>query len=105
MKIAIDFDNTIVNKLNIPFKNSIDVLRRLSEKHDLILYTSRYEARRKEALKFLRDNGVKISEPDFLATVSRKFLADLYIDDKNLGGLPSDENGDPDWIKIEKMIG
>ena len=104
MKIAIDFDETVVDRAGNPFKNSIEVLERLGKKHTLILYTSRFKARRKEALNFLRKNGVQIQEPDPVLNFGRKILADLYVDDKNLLGLPKDKDGDPDWLKIESLI-
>lgn len=104
MKIAIDFDQTIVDRAGHPYKHSIDVLKRLAKQHTLVLYTSRYKARRKEALNFLRENGVQILEPDFLETVGRKILADIYVDDKQLGGLPKGKNGEPDWLMIESLI-
>lgn len=104
MRIAIDFDQTVVDRKGNPFKDAIDVLVRLAKKHNLILYTSRYITRRKEALDFLHKNGVDIKEPDFLETLGRKILADIYVDDKNLLGLPKDNGGDPDWLKIEELI-
>lgn len=103
MIIAVDFDGTIVDKNGKIYPSVIAVLKRLSQNHTLLLYSSRLKSRRKEALDFLRGQGVNISIPDPISNFGRKPLADIYVDDKNLLGLP--KNGDDvDWLKIESIL-
>lgn len=110
MIIAVDFDGTIVTHeypkigREIPF--AIDTLKRLqqSPEYQLILWTVREGELLEEAIAFCRDKGLEFyavnsnypeegpehSEP-------RKLSVDLFIDDRNLGGLP-------DWGIIYRMI-
>ena len=111
MIIAIDFDGTIVEHKypaigrELPF--AIDTLKKLSnERHKLILWTVREGRLLEEALAFCHERGL-----DFYAVnrdypeeseernnhFSRKLKADVFIDDRNLGGLP-------DWGTIYEMI-
>lgn len=101
MIIAVDFDGTIVQHKypkigkEIPF--AIQTLKMLKEEgFRLILWTSRYGAALEEAVEYC-----KKKELDFYAVNknfpeeapeemgSRKIIADLYIDDRNFGGIPS----------------
>ncbi len=110
MTIAVDFDGTIVeNKYpeigkELPF--AIQTLRLLQEEGNrLILFTSREGDLLDEAIAFCHERGL-----DFYSTNSNdppeamfprhtaKVIADVYIDDRNLGGLP-------DWNTIYEMIG
>jgi len=110
--IAIDFDGTVVYdrvgplltenlKLNIQ-----NVLRRLrKEGNILILYTCRVNECLEEALIFLQINRIKfdhINDNPFERIQkrkrSRKVYADIYIDDRQLGGIPDD------WEEIYKII-
>jgi hypothetical protein len=110
IKIAVDFDGTIVTHdypyigREIPF--AIDTLKLLQQKHNavLILWTVRTGARLNEAVEYCRSKGLEFyavnknfaeEMPD--ENVSRKLDVDLFIDDLNLGGLP-------DWGIIYKMI-
>ncbi|MGN0202619.1 MAG: BT0820 family HAD-type phosphatase [Candidatus Cryptobacteroides sp.] len=111
MIIAVDFDGTIVEHRypaigkEIPFATA--TLKRLQEERNiLILWTAREGRLLEEALDFCRERGLEFyavnsNHPDDLAdesvTVSRKIKADLYIDDRNLGGLP-------DWGVIYEMV-
>ena len=110
MKIAVDFDGTIVEhrfpKIGKPRPMAFEVLKALGrDGHKIILWSNREGKRLEEAVKFCKDNGVEFyavnSEyPDSGWTgsgVSRKIVADVYIDDKNLGGLPS-------WDEIYQKI-
>lgn len=111
MIIAVDFDGTIVEHKypsigrELPF--AIETLKKLSgERHKLILWTVREGELLKEALDFCHERGL-----DFYAVnrdypeeeqgrnnhFSRKLKADIFIDDRNLGGLP-------DWGTIYEMI-
>lgn len=110
MIIAVDFDGTIVQHRypdigpEIPF--AIEVLKKLQqEKHLLILWTVREGSLLEEAVQFCRKRGltfyaVNSNYPEERGEhegFSRKLKADLFIDDRNLGGLP-------DWGVIYRMV-
>jgi hydroxymethylpyrimidine pyrophosphatase-like HAD family hydrolase len=109
MIIAIDFDGTIVEHRfpNIgrvrPF--AFETLLELQKKkHKLILWTHRTGRQLDEAVAFCRENGLTFyainknyPEEKWVEHDSRKIVADLYIDDRNLGGIPS-------WGEIYQMI-
>jgi hypothetical protein len=110
MIIAVDFDGTIVEHeyprigKEIPF--AIDTLKKLQEdKHRLILWSVREGHLLEEAIEFCRERGLEFyaANKDFPEEhgrgkgYSRKLKADLFIDDRNLGGLP-------DWGVIYQMI-
>lgn len=112
MIIAVDFDGTIVEHKyphigkELPF--AIDTLRLLqSEGHRLILWSVREGSLLDEAVEWCRKRGLEfyavnrnfteedidLDNPYF----SRKLKADMFIDDRNLGGLP-------DWGAIYQMV-
>ena len=109
--IAVDFDGTIVEHKypaigrELPF--AIETLKKLrDEHHRLILWTVREGRLLDEALAFCRDRGLEFyavnrdypeEEKGRNNHYSRKLKADLFIDDRNLGGLP-------DWGTIYGMI-
>ena len=111
MIIAVDFDGTIVEHRypaigpELPF--AIDTLRQLAaEGHRLILWTVREGQYLDEAGEFCRSRGLEFyavnrdypeEEPERNNRFTRKLKADLWIDDRNLGGLP-------DWGTIYEMI-
>lgn len=111
MTIAVDFDGTIVEHKypaigrELPF--AIETLKKLrDEHHRLILWTVREGRLLDEALAFCRDRGLEFyavnrdypeEEKGRNNHYSRKLKADLFIDDRNLGGLP-------DWGTIYGMI-
>ena len=110
MIIAVDFDGTIVKHeyprigKEIPF--AIDTLKRLQQSPDyqLILWTVRQGVELQEALDFCKNQGLEFyavnsNYPEEQAEYNepRKLKADLFIDDRNLGGLP-------DWGIIYRMI-
>lgn len=109
MVIAIDFDGTIVEHRypaigkQRPF--AFETLKALQQKgHRLILWTHRSGETLDEAVEYCRKNGVEFyavnrnyPEEKWDSQDSRKILADIYIDDRNLGGLPS-------WGDIYHMI-
>ena len=110
MIIAVDFDGTIVTheypaigKL-IPF--SIDTLKRIQDEfhHQLILWTVREGEELTAAVEFCRARGLEFyaintNYPEKMENdiQPRKLMADLFIDDRNLGGIP-------DWGVIYQMI-
>ena len=110
MVIAVDFDGTIVEHKypeigdELPFATS--TLRMLAQQqHRLILWTVRRGKLLDEAVEWCRQRGV-----EFYAVNKNfpeenvenngcycKINADIFIDDRNLGGLP-------DWGVIYRMI-
>ena len=107
MIIAVDFDGTIVEHRypdigrEKPF--AIETLKKLAnEQHRLILWTVRKGKLLQEAVDFCRTRGldfyaVNRNFPEENEPEERKLRADLWIDDRNLGGLP-------DWGTIYRMI-
>lgn len=107
--IAVDFDGTIVEH-RYPFIGKIrpfafETLEALQMNgHRLILWTHRAGQKLEEAVKFCRSHGLEFyavnknyPEEIWIENDSRKILADIYIDDRNLGGLPS-------WGEIYSLI-
>lgn len=109
MKIAVDFDGTIVEheypKIGKTRIFAFETLKMLQEKgHQLILWTYRSGRYLEEAVEFCRENGIEFyavnknyPEEVFDDSKSRKIDCELYIDDRNVGGLPS-------WGEIYQMI-
>ena len=110
MIIAVDFDGTIVEhaypKIGKPIPFAIDVLKRLQDEchHRLILWSVREDDLLEEAVTYCLKNGLEFyavnknyPEEHYQDFRSRKLTADLFIDDRNLGGLP-------DWGVIYRMI-
>ena len=100
MIIAVDFDGTIVEHrypeigTEIPF--AIDTLKLIQTelKHTLILWTVREGELLDAAIKYCRERGlyfyaINQNEPGSRSTTQpRKLMADMFIDDRNYGGLP-----------------
>lgn len=111
MIIAVDFDGTIVEHRypsigrEIPF--AIETLKKLAkERHRLILWTVREGKLLEDAVNFCRERGLEFyavnrdypeEEKSKNNHFSRKLKADVWIDDRNVGGLP-------DWGTIYEMI-
>lgn len=111
MIIAVDFDGTIVEHRypaigkERPF--ATDTLKKLiKDGHRLILWTVREGRLLEEAVDFCRERGVEFyavnrdypeEEKEHNKHYSRKLKADVWIDDRNVGGLP-------DWGTIYEMI-
>ena len=111
MIIAVDFDGTIVEHeypaigREIPF--ATETLKMLmKQNHKLIMWSVREGKLLDDAVKWCKDRGVefyavnKDYPEDTLSNnnhFSRKLKADVFIDDRNLGGLP-------DWGQIYNMI-
>ena len=107
MIIAVDFDGTIVDHHypaigpEKPF--AIETLKKLvEEQHRIILWTVREGKLLEDAVSFCRKRGLEFyavnrNYPEEECPESRKLNADLWIDDRNLGGLP-------EWGTIFQMI-
>ena len=109
--IAVDFDGTIVTHeyprigTELPF--ATETLKMLiRDHHKLILWSVREGKLLDEAVEWCRERGVEFwaVNKDYPEEslennnhFSRKLKADLFIDDRNLGGLP-------DWGTIYGMI-
>jgi hypothetical protein len=100
VKIAVDFDGTIVEH-DYPLigKEKLFAFQTLKELNKmgakLILWTFRNGKELDEAVEYCKNNGVEFyavnknyPEEIFDEKVSRKIDADIYIDDKNIGGFP-----------------
>ena len=111
MIIAVDFDGTIVEHRYPAIGKerlfAIETLKRLNnDGHKLILWTVREGRLLEEAVEFCRERGVEFyavnrdypeEEKEKNSHFSRKLKADVWIDDRNVGGLP-------DWGTIYEMI-
>lgn len=111
MTIAVDFDGTIVEHRypeigkERPF--ATQTLKMLIEDHHkLILWSVREGKLLDDAVEWCRERGVEFyavnkdfpeEDVDKNQHFSRKLKADLWIDDRNVGGLP-------DWGTIYQMI-
>jgi hydroxymethylpyrimidine pyrophosphatase-like HAD family hydrolase len=107
--IAIDFDGTIVEdaypKIGQPMMFAFDTMKKLqNEGHRLILWTYRNGKKLDEAVAFCKKNGIEFyavnknyPEEEFDGKISRKIHADLFIDDRNIGGFIG-------WTEIHKII-
>ncbi|HSP11318.1 MAG TPA: hypothetical protein VLO29_02235 [Salegentibacter sp.] len=99
LTIAVDFDGTIVEnkfpEIGKPMLFAFESLQKLQEEgHLLILWTYRYGEKLDEAIEFCRKRGIEFyavnksyPEEDFDQGISRKILADIFIDDRNIGGM------------------
>ena len=112
MTIAVDFDGTIVEHMypeigkEIPF--ATDTLKMLiADRHKLILWSVREGKLLDEAVNWCKERGIEFyavnrDYPEERGTdnnnhFSRKLKVDMFIDDRNIGGLP-------DWGTIYRMI-
>ncbi|AUS04439.1 BT0820 family HAD-type phosphatase [Pseudotamlana carrageenivorans] len=96
--IAVDFDGTIVEdaypNIGKPMIFAFETLKKLQEDgHRLILWTYRCGSKLDDAVKFCEENGItfyavnnSFPEEEYDNSVSRKINADLFIDDRNVGG-------------------
>lgn len=96
--IAIDFDGTIVEdaypNIGKPQIFAFETIKRLqNDGHRLILWTYRSGKKLDDAVEFCKENGVEFyavnqSFPNevYEGKESRKIAADIFIDDRNIGG-------------------
>ncbi|HMM02066.1 MAG: BT0820 family HAD-type phosphatase [Dysgonomonas sp.] len=108
MVIAVDFDGTIVEhqypKIGKAIPFAIETLLQLQKDgHILLMWTVRDGDLLHEAVNYCEKKGLKFyaankNHPDEdVYSASRKLNADMFIDDRNLGGLP-------DWGVIYHAI-
>ena len=109
LTIAVDFDGTIVEdaypKIGKERIFAFETLKRLqAEGHRLILWTYRSGKYLEEAVAFCKDNGIEFyavneSFPNeqLKPTTSRKINADIFIDDRNIGGILA-------WGEVYQLI-
>lgn len=110
MKIAVDFDGTVVEHkfpaIGKEILFAFDTLKALQEqRHQLILWTYRSGKELDEAVEYCRKNGIVFyavnkNYPEEVfeeGKISRKIQADFYIDDRNIGGFPG-------WGEIWQML-
>ena len=107
--IAVDFDGTIVEdaypKVGEAKLFAFETLKKLqSEGHRLILWTYRAGKKLDEAVAFCKENDIEFyavnknfPEEIYDEKYSRKIHADLFIDDRNVGGFLG-------WTEIYKQI-
>ena len=109
MIIAVDFDGTIVKHKypsmgkEIPY--AIETLKLFQERgHKIILWTFRSGKELEKAIKFCSKRGLifhavnnNFEGEEFDNSYSRKIYADMFIDDRNILGIP-------DWKKVYQML-
>ena len=96
--IAVDFDGTIVHdaypRIGKPQMFAFETLKKLQDEgHRLILWTYRCGEKLDEAVKFCEEHGIRFyavnksfPEEEYTSDISRKINADIFIDDRNVGG-------------------
>ncbi len=109
IKIAVDFDGTIVEheypEIGKEKLFAFLTLKELKKRGArLILWTFRTGKELDEAVEFCRKNGVEFyavnknyPEEVLNESVGRKIDADIFIDDKNIGGFPG-------WSEVWQML-
>ncbi|SDD16846.1 hypothetical protein SAMN05216323_10958 [Williamwhitmania taraxaci] len=109
IRIAVDFDGTIVENAYPSIGKeqlfAFETLKMLQRRgFILILWTYRAGRQLEEAVEYCRKNGVEFyavnrnyPEEIYDETISRKIDAEIYIDDKNIGGFPG-------WTNIWAML-
>lgn len=109
LKIAIDFDGTIVTdeypKIGKELPFAFHTLKTIQKKGNLlILWTRRFGKELDEAVEYCKTNEIEFysinknyPEEKIDDFGSRKILADIYIDKDNLGGIVS-------WPEIYQII-
>lgn len=108
MVIAVDFDGTIVEhkypKIGEPIPFAIETLKHMQEDgHRLLMWSVREGELLQEAIDYVESKGLvfyaynKNHPEEKYEDAARKLNADIFIDDRNVGGLP-------DWGLIYQSI-
>jgi len=107
--IAVDFDGTIVEHdypaIGKEMLFAFDTLKALQKKgHRLILWTFRTGKFLEDAVRYCHQNGIdfyainkNFPEERIEDDSVRKIQADIFIDDRNIGGFPG-------WSKVWQML-
>ncbi|CCZ10492.1 putative uncharacterized protein [Odoribacter sp. CAG:788] len=111
MIIAVDFDGTLHTgqwpTIGATTPYAVEVMNKLkADGHYLVIWTCRAGDQLTEAINWLQEKGIPFNRindnhPESVAKYggnARKVYADLYIDDKQVGGLPP-------WRDIYEMLG
>ena len=111
MILVIDFDGTIVDSkypdIGDLKPNAKEVINKLySEGYTILINTCRSGIYEGNVYTFLKENNINYhyinsnlpSQIEKYGQDCRKISGDIYIDDKQLGGIPKD------WKEIYKMI-
>ena len=98
MKIAVDFDGTIVEheypKIGAEKLFAIETLKQIHKQgHQLVLWTYRTGPELKEAVDYCKSKGLEFyavnnnyPEEVFDNSIPRKLGVDMFIDDRSFGG-------------------
>jgi len=109
MIIAIDFDGTLHTgeypEIGAPKQYAVEAMQRLkADGHYLIIWTCREGQYKAGMIDWLEKHGIPFDTvnehaggTDVFGYDARKVYADVYIDDHNLGGLPT-------WHEIYDII-
>lgn len=109
MRIAVDFDGTIVEhrypEIGREQLFAFETLKELQkQEHQIILWTYRCGEELEQALEFCRERGMEFyaanrnyPEEKWEEGMPRKIQADVYIDDRNLGGFPG-------WSEVWQIL-
>jgi ribonucleotide monophosphatase NagD (HAD superfamily) len=102
MIIAIDFDGTLHTgaypAIGTPTPYAVEVMKQLkTDGHYLIIWTCRERERQTEMVNWLLEKGIpfdrindhKAGTTELYGYAARKVYAHLYVDDKQVGGLPT----------------
>ena len=107
--IAVDFDGTIVEhaypKIGKDMLFAFETLKELKKKgHNLILWTFRHGRELDEAVEYCKSKGVEFyavnknyPEEEWNDDIQRKIQADIFIDDRNIGGFLG-------WSSVWQML-
>lgn len=107
--IAIDFDGTIVKdeypKIGAPQLFAFETMKKMQQNgYRLILWTLRETKKLDEAVEFCKSNGIEFyavnknyPSEELTDHTIRKLHADLFIDDRNIGGFIG-------WGKIHQIL-
>ncbi len=109
MRIAVDFDGTVVEhkypEIGEEMLFAFETLKQLQKQgHQLILWTYRAGKYLDFAVEYCRENGIEFyavnknyPEEIYDDSISRKIDADVFIDDRNVGGFLG-------WSKIWQIL-
>lgn len=110
MIIAIDFDGTLCRSqypaLGSPMPGAVKALQELRDnRHYIIIWTCRTGDRLRDAVNWMLEHQIPFDRvndhnPENVATYGeggQKIYADVYIDDRNLGGFPG-------WFEAMKIL-